>query len=277
MGQITIFFGGVCVFFEGYSEVLPVQPNPPIRRMVLVNADISSLKFGDFPAQTVYPHSALFTPSSAFTVIDGTFALPPRIPLTDDYDLNIGGVYTITVDNPLVTPWVDNAACLPHLRDGLPPGVDLGPPSLEVLRDGQAACYVDFRYGTITGNSIEVHPPVPPAHRKHVESHRMGIAVVTVPTDGRPRLRFTTPDPVFNSTLLFADDDAVVSITNKPQVPSTDDPHDFLLNYITCETAFNPDEISPPAEVVCPLVQGNVPSKIQHMDAGPGCSNTNFP
>lgn len=264
MGQIKIYFAGVCVFVDRFSTYFP--GNAPIHRMVLVNADMSELRLGDSSTVQVVPHLALMTLDPPFEVVMGP--LPPQVSGTNDYILNGGTAYTITVLNPVTTQgWINSATCLPSLQSCL--DVPIGAPSAAVVKDGNAACYVDFTDGILEGFSQQGSQGL------------MGISRATIETNGNPVLQITGGPLMLNTIVNFGSADVVAAITNKPAEQGADDPNDFFFNYLVCADLPDVSEITPPDAVGCPPItpssDPDLPKRIQHFDAGPGCSNTGFP
>ena len=269
MGQIQIFFGGICIYFEQY---LP-DANPAVHRMVLLNANVPEVTLRNGQPLPVSPHIARLSASTPFTVSGNPSQMPPPLPLgnnDDSFLLNGVGAYRIVVSNPVETQgWTNGACCLPHLQDTLSPGVSLGPPLSSVLNGGEAACYVDFSYGNIVGNTVPSSLGL------------TGIAVATVQTNGNPILAIMSNNAgPFPALLTFNSANAVISITNKGDLSgstSRDIKDDFYLNFKICETLPTQQEITIPTTVRCPLLNGPLPPVFPHFEVGPGCSNTNFP
>jgi hypothetical protein len=252
MGTISIYFHGICTFFEHFP------PDSSIHRMVLVDAAIHSLTLGGAAPVTIVPHVArLRLPQTAAA----TGKAPPQVS-PGVFDLNGSSAFTCSVVNADPSQgWANGMNCLPHLSSFIPPGTLLGPPSLPVIANGEAAAYVDFRYGAIEGLVVS----------------DMGVARATIVTDGEPvlLLRWGGSTETASFTLPSG---VAITFSNAPE-NSGDDAKDFLLNYLTVENP--PQPISSPtlADLGCPdgTADPHLPPEFFTLDAGPGCSNTNYP
>jgi hypothetical protein len=259
MGKIEIYFVGVCTFFEDYSEYAALSEQLPVHRMVLVNGDRSSIVIHGGPPIPINPHLAHLAIDSPIVAVSGT--LPPKLPGTEIFNLNGTSAFSLSVANASSTQWTNNAGCLPHLQAAV--STDLGPPSLAVIRDGQAACYADFTVGTIDGFQI-------PAG----SDSAMGISLVTLETAGNPVLSIAGPDGSGTIELEgLPGGPAIVIISNKPATQGHDAEDDFILNFLTVADPPSPSSIRSPGKVDCPVN----PRRLIFGDAGPGCSNTNYP
>jgi hypothetical protein len=260
MGKIEIYFVGVCTFFEDYSEMAGSPGQPPVHRMVLVDGDRSSVVIHGEPPIPITPHLAHLAIDSPIVAVRGT--LPPKVPGTEVYNLNGTSAFSLSVANASSTQWTNNAGCLPHLQDAV--STPLGPPSLPVIRDGQAACYADFTVGTIDGFQIPTG-----------SNSAMGISRVTLETEGNPVLSIAGPDDVSGTLELecLPGGPALVFISNQPEHQGRDAEDDFILNFLTVAEPPSPSSIRSPDKVECPAS----PRRLVFGDAGPGCSNTNYP
>lgn len=261
MPSIQFWFAGVCTFFENWANYVNSPVLPPIHRMVLVNGSDPNV----IPYPGILPHIALLTLTEPFSI---SGPMPPLFgeqppPNSQVYLLNNPeGAYTISVVDPVPQQsWVFNAACLPNLENFVQGG-NLGPPSLPVIEGGNAACYVDFQFGIINGFTV---PGI-----------EMGISVATVVTSSLPAIQIQ--GPTGTATVTFEAETAQMCLTNKPTMPGADNPQDFFLNFITCQTPPPEGLLTTPQGVGCTTMQpSELPSNFGPLDAGPGCSNTNFP
>ncbi|MBV9495175.1 MAG: hypothetical protein JOZ54_13085 [Acidobacteria bacterium] len=249
--NVTFRFEGICTYFNDFSRWTGQAET--VNRMVVVNGKID--RIGD---HDIVPHLARMR-VVGLQNWDGPL-IPNRLSL---YDLNGSRAYHIRVANPLpLQRWTNNAQCLPHLQASMPDGRAIGLPNMAVVKDGDAACYVDFTHGRIDGYAVKASTLDPKKMK--------AISIVTVETDGEPRLEIETPEG--RGTMLLKDG-AIITISNAPldRLDEENDGKDFSLNFLTVTDP--PLDPVVPQSISCPPYQNE---KI-HGDAGPGCSNTNYP
>jgi hypothetical protein len=259
MGVLRMYFAGICTYFNDYASLFGPNEGAPLRRMVLVNANTAEIQLGTQPPIPIQPHVA------RLELPEGAEVLGQPPPTAGGlYDLNAGSAYTITVANAQPTGWINNAGCLPHLAAAVPPNT-LGLPSPSVVAWGQAACYADFQHGRIDGFALAGN------------GGSIGVARVTVMTEGPPQLAIASTGSTAVQATVVCPEVAVVVLTNQPEGLIGDDQTDFLINFLT--VADPPSAIQPPGAVGCPSSthDPDFPAGITMGDAGPGCSNTNYP
>lgn len=252
MGEITVYFVGICTFMqdvEGSASGLR-------RRVVLVNARIPQ-KINDT-------------------------AIPPHIPTLRIAagDLEVNGV-TPTTSGSCVLEWelhgskieIANAVgnlehdesfecCIPHLKALTP---DLGEPSPSVVlgaESEEASCYFDLTAGQLSAGLI---------------SEGAAVSVLQVRTAGDPVLRvqrFRT-EQAQEFHLRSGTHIAIMNVGREGI--AGDDATDFLLHYNVAESIpENAAVPTTPATCCKPLVPSYIVPSGQ-LGVGPGCSNASFP
>ena len=258
--KVTIRFEGICTFFNNYSSLVEQVNEPPIHRMVLVNANIREIA-----GHEIDPHVARMTVLGDFEWTDNGF--PPGAE-SGVIDLNREDkAYLVSVRDPVTSQrWINNTCCLPHLTAAIPPEQVLGAPDFEVIANFGAACYVDFTYGRIDGYAVRA------SGVGYDPTKLKAISIATVETEGTSALLDLTWAETVYTLKLY--DGATVTIANAPDPGSRDnDQYDFLLNFLTLSGGPPPDVIVPES-ISCTPLEGWLDGPT---DAGPGCSNTTYP
>lgn len=278
VNQVMISFLGLCTYFDDLRG-LATNPPPdlPEHRMVLLNCTQGMLDRHNVPHISV--HRAKL--QLATDVVVGS--LPPSLSDTSYVvDLNTFGGATLTVLNAIPNaapklPFVNNAGCLPHLSAFLACPDDLGPPAaFAFVPDPKAvSCHVDFAFGIITGWRLEL------------TGGHMAITQLVIQTDGDPKLQIapfdgSTPTvvPLRNDRLdAQGEPMAAVNIMNFAFGEGThDEDRDFTLNYMLSSNVPMPVPTGTPQEISCPKTDAtyNLPENAE-AEAGPACSNSNYP
>ncbi len=258
--KVQFTFLGICTYFNDFASWFPGPAAPP-HRMVLVNGV-------DEPV----PHYARLQVDNA----DDTWEWTEDGELVrgghGKYELNVaGGPVKISVPGPSHDQgWTNNAWCLPHLQNAIPDGQRISRPNGAVVDGPEGACYVDFTYGTIDGYAVPAAPKSKPRLMK-------AISIVTIETV-KPEVTIAWQDGTVVSGIKLKGDsaqtDLLITISNEPEGTSDDHTKDFALNFKVLEGGTPPYWI-PPTTIACPpycLCQEAVGG-----DAGPGCSNTDYP
>ncbi len=264
MPSVNVSFLGVCTIFQNLPELVPPGTSVPPHRVVLVKNTTR--------IRGIDPHIAKLQLVADDIAIDGP-GLPPA---GEDNIFLLQGV-TLTIANPVPggPPFQPSLGCLPSLQSHLQPPEQLGPPApLVTIPDPDgAAAWFDVITG---GNSwiaylLKPDPPCPMIPSISI----LGVDTVNAPQllvtpwDGSPPTTFTltrTGTPPDINVMNFADGKGVV-----------EDNRDFLLNYLTAATFPPIPSVQIPLQNVCTQES---PGKYRFPrcgDAGPGCSNTQFP
>ena len=266
MPSVNVSFLGVCTIFQNFRSLLPRGVTGPRHRVVLVrNTPFMQTITG------IHPHIPKIMFDADHVVITG-----PGLPPTDQPNVySLTGV-TLSVFNPANNPETTlSLGCLPSLQRFLQPQVELGPPAEFVYAPmaDRAAAWFDVdaaeSWDAYLYNPSTPCPTLP------------AISILTVETSDRPQLLVTPWDGTQPTIVTeWNDDDRVpgIHVTNFADgTVVVDDDTDFYLNYL-CAANF------PLSIPTIPLQQQicTTPAPIEYKvnrcgDAGPGCSNTNYP
>lgn len=269
MPSVNVSFLGVCTIFQDLPRLVPpgTPPVPP-NRVVLV-------KTTPFMEQVsgIFPHIAKIR----FDATEVTFDGPP-LPPTDPPEPNVyllEGV-TLQIVNPVFPgPLLPALGCLPSLQARIDPPEEIGPPAPLVYRHepSLAAAWFEVYGGTSwTGYTLTPSDPCDTVP---------SISILNVETNEWPQLLVTPWDPLIPPTTVTVkredpDFPPGIHVANFADGSGlVEDNRDFLLNYLTA-ARFPLSSVNIPTENICP------PSPIVYVfyqcgDAGPGCSNTQFP
>ena len=266
MPGVNVNFLGVCTIFRNLPSLVPPGVTVPPNRVVLVRNTLFTQQLSD-----IDPHiPKIQFPGTAF-VFNGPPLPPVSPPLENTFSLN--GV-TLSIINAVTNvPFQPALDCLPGLQARLNPPAELGPPArLVYIPDPErAAAWFDVSSGSSWNAYIMNTDPVCAT----VPS----ISILHIETVGAPQLLVTPWDgsPGTIVTLSRTDDVPAVNVMNFAMGEGVvDDNRDFLLNYLTAETLPTSSVMIP--EVNACTTQSPAVFRLPRCgDAGPGCSNTNFP
>ena len=255
---ISVYFLGICtqVWWEG------MQP-----RVVLINAT-EKTRIGD---QEIDSHIAKLR-IAAKDIVDIDSVSWPADSLvwsgTSDaiIEWRLDGVRLRIENGTTTSPAKDpeHFHCIPSLQQ-LIGDAELGPPSQEVVEDGNArltSCIFDLNCGVVSGGALRPNGAV--------------FSMLRAETNGQPQLRIAAFD---SSTpkLLTLRDGAEVTITNLGATERQDSRFDFYLHYKLAENM--PPVLRGPTSTGDDCVvneNGRTwPPGYGSVDAG--CSNSNYP
>ncbi|MBV9494469.1 MAG: hypothetical protein JOZ54_09500 [Acidobacteria bacterium] len=251
MGEISIYFVGICTFMQDFEDHVPGVR----RRVVLVNARRPQ-------------------------VINKTM-IPPHIPTLRiaASDLEVNGV-PATSSNGCVLQWelhgckieIADAVgelqhdksfecCIPHLKvltpnaEGIAKSVVLGAESAE------ASCYFDLTAGELSAG---------------IYANGAAVAVLKVQTQNDSPVLRVKPFRTDDAQEFRLRAGAQIAIMNTGDADALgDDPNDFLLHYKVVENIPQDANIPSGPAPCC----GSLPKSyiLPSIGLGPGCSNANFP
>ena len=253
MGEITVYFIGICTFMQDVQERIPGVR----RRVVLVNAREPE-------------------------VINGT-PIPPHIPTLRIAagDLEVNGV-AATTDSGCILEWELNGCkieivepqgelqhdatfecCIPHLKALTP---DADGVSAEVVLAGQSdetSCYFDLTGGQLSAGYV---------------GQGAAVSVLTAQTKSE--------SPVLRIERFRSNDAQEFRLRSGAQIAlmnvgaeglGGDDTTDFLLHYKVVESMPEDAAIPTKAAPCCrPLPESYIVRGLR-LGIGPGCSNASYP
>jgi len=252
MGSLTTHFVGLCTHIQA-----PLVTGVP-HRCVLVNAMIPSV----INSQALATHMATLSMQASDIIPSGTTLRLPPPNETDTVVWQIDGA-TLQISNSLAIPpnglnyTPTYFGCIPSLT-ALTPG--LGPLSSPMVNGGdplQASCYFDVDNGTFDAGAT-------PA--------RSAMAILTSEVSG-DSATITASSFVWGTGTITIKSGAEIHVTNFGVGPNSDSPFDFLLQYRVFQSL--PLNAGVPSLGGCSPITpawGGYPA-----DAGPGCSNSNYP
>ena len=252
MGEITVYFVGICTFMQDFEKHLPGVR----RRVVLVNARIP---------QTI-----------------NQTTIPPHIPTLRIAagDLEVNGV-AATSKNDCVLEWqlhgckIDVAdalgelehdktfeCCIPHLKILTPDASGVSVPVVLEAEPEEASCYFDLTAGELSAGLIAGGAAV------------SALKVRTASESPVLRVQKFRTDDVQEFRLRSGAEIALMNVGVEGM--AGDDTTDFLLHYKVVNPV--PDNAAvPTAPAAC---CGQLPQTYiipLQLGVGPGCSNANFP
>lgn len=256
MGQLTVTFQGVCAH---YRKVVP----DVLHRVVLPDASdfraghVRVTSEGEEHKYFLMPHYAKLTATT----------LGEQQQLNVDGAMHHGWIYApmrVEVANASVQGLdYTNFDVLPRIETY----VSGFKPSPEVVYGAGARCQFDFNRGLFTTAQVE----------------DKAIAVVlTINTDGRPRLRITRPGTGEPETYLDSSGDIAALTVGNIGIECDSDTarYDFLLNFLTGEGGI-PTTLTHPTPGMQPSSFGRTKSPSSVLpdwgDVSAACSNTGYP
>jgi hypothetical protein len=253
MGEITVYFVGICTFMQDIEKQLPGVR----RRVVLVNAREPQ-------------------------VING-ITIPPHIPTLRiaASDLEVNGV-AATTENGCVLQWELNGCkleivdvegglqhdatfecCVPHLKVLTPDADGISVPVVLAGKPEQSSCYFDLTAGQLSAGLVAAGA---------------AVSVLTVNTQSdSPVLRvqqFRTEN-IQEFRLRSGAQIALVNVGEEGM--AGDDQNDFLLHYKVVESIPANAAVPQQAAPCCNPVPDNYILDGLRLGVGPGCSNSSFP
>ncbi len=253
MGEITVYFVGICTFMQDVEGRAPGFS----RRVVLVNARVPQV----INETTIPPHIPTLRIAAGDLEVSG---VSPTTTGSCVLEWELHGC-KIDIANAIGNLTHDESfeCCVPHLTALTP---DLGGPSPAVVLGAeaeQASCYFDVTAGELSAGLV---------------AEGASVSVLKVRTAGdSPVLRvqrFRTEDPQ-EFRLRSGSQIAIMNVGREGI--AGDDTTDFLLHYNVAESI--PDNAAVPTvpPTCCrPLVPSYIFSGLQ-LGVGPGCSNASFP
>jgi hypothetical protein len=249
MGEINIYFVGICTHMQDVTSELPGFK----RRVVLVNGRVPR----EINSHPIPPHIPTLRIATPDLMVAGS---PPvgRDSAILDWELNGCHVDVANVTGDL-TYDPSFECCIPHLKRLTP---NLPKPSVPVVIGGEsqkASCYFEMTAGVLSAGLI---------------AQGAVVSMLKVETtDEAPilRVRGFRKDTPQEFQLRSG---AQVALVNAG-IDGDDDPNDFLLHYETAEY-IPPDAAIPTSPAACckPLAPSYI---IGSQGLGLGCSNSAFP
>jgi hypothetical protein len=266
MPSVHVSFLGVCTIFQNLRSLLPRGVTGPKHRVVLVRNTPFMQRISG-----IDPH----IPKIQFVADHVEFTGPELPPAGQPNAYSLSGV-TLSVFNPANNPeTILSMGCLPSLQRFLDPQEELGPPAEFVYAPmgERAAAWFDVDAAV----SWEAYKFVPSFPCSTVPA----ISMLTVETSSAPQLLITPWDGTPSTIVTLTNDDDTIPNINVMNFADgevvVDDDKDFFLNYL-CAANF-PLSVPgiPRQDQIC-----TNPSPLTYQvgrcgDAGPGCSNTNYP
>lgn len=252
MGEISVYFVGICTFMQDVEGQLPGVR----RRVVLVNAREPQ-------------------------VINGN-SIPPHIPTLRIAagDLQLGGV-PATTENGSVLEWqlhgcrieIADAVgdlqrdetfecCVPHLKVLTPDASGISRAVVLAARPEEASCYFDMTAGQLSAG---------------LAGEGAAVSVLKVQTAGdSPTLRVRQFGAAEAQEFHLRSGAEIALVNVGVEGMAGDDPNDFLLHYKVLETIpENAAVPTQPATCCSTVLQSYIlPPRL---GVGPACSNSNFP
>ncbi len=253
MGEITVYFVGICTFMQDVEGKLPGVR----RRVVLVNA-----RKPQVVNQTmIQPHNPTLRIAASDLQVNGVSATTENGCILE-WELHgckleiVDAVGDLTHDETF-------ECCVPHLKVLTP---DASGVSHEVVLAGEAdaaSCYFDLTAGVLSAGLVA-----------------QGAAVSVL------RVQTASDTPVLRVHKFRSDDVDEFSLRNGAQIAllnigerglAGDDPTDFLLHYRVVENV--PENAAYPmkAATCCRPLSPSYILEGARIGVGPGCSNANFP
>lgn len=271
MGSVNISFLGVCTIFQNLPSLVPpnapINPNFPLSpsRVVLVTTSLFMEQLS-----RIDPHIAKIQFVADDVSFQGPFLPPVDPPMTNVFSL--AGVSLSIVNAVNILTLEPSLGCLPSLQARLNPAAELGPPAPLVYtpQPTLAAAWFDVS----VGNSWNAYKLTPIPHCDTVPS----ISILNIETEGPPQLLVQPWDESEPTIVTLTSESSTPEITVMNFADGrgvVEDDRDFLLNYLTAATF-------PLSSVIIPDTNCPTPSPIAYRfprcgDAGPGCSNSNYP
>jgi len=278
MGEIRVFFWGVCTYMDR------IQPSAPAsdawgNRYVLVDASNPATihNSSGLKGRSIAPHFAemqiveedIVTISD--TTIDG-FSLQPDV---DKLPPLKKPVVVWSLNNVILS--IANPA-QPAVQAEVPPGLHslskfingtMPPPSFPITLNTVptlAACYFDFFTGSLECVAAE---------------GGASIGMLTVKTIGDPQIRVRSfnAQPTTPAIAIHLQSESEVVVSNLPPSPVDDSDHDFLLHYLTASKFpdVNLKKLPPPDSKCNPIKTYNLPRGHALGVLGSSCSNSTYP
>ena len=253
MGEITIYFVGICTFMQDVEGALPGFS----RRVVLVNARVPRVING----YAIPPHIPSLRIAANDLVVDGE---PPRTRTATILEWELHGCRLEVAD--AIRKLEHDASfecCIPHLKKLTP---DLGPPSAAMViaaEPQRASCYFELTAGTLSAGLIANGAAVTALNvRTSTESPVLRLR------------RFHTGEPQ-EFQLRSGAEVAIMNVGAEGE--KSDGDSDFLLHYEVAEH-IPPDAVIPQSPApCCSKLQQSYIIPNGGLGIGPGCSNSNFP
>lgn len=252
MGEITVYFVGICTFMQDVADKVPGAH----QRVVLVNARRPEI----FNQPTIPPHIPTLRIAAG--------------------DLEVNGV-PATTENGCVLQWelhgckieIADAVgelqhddlfecCIPHLKILTPSADGISVPVVLAAEPDLSSCYFDMTAGQLSAGLVA------------------GGAAVSV-----LKVQTASATPMLRIQQFRTDDAQEFRLRSGAQIAlmnvglegmAGDDPTDFLLHYNVVASVENPVIPTAPATCCRPLPTSYIIPTPQ-LGIGPGCSNASFP
>ena len=247
MGDLTIYFGGICT-----HVVAPYTPEGVAHRVVLVNGVMQTMINGYLIAS----HVATLD-FSADDLLSSTLRMPE--PISGRISWQVGGVHLTVANASGPLSYSPNwSTCIPSLTHLTPNAGALSTQVVDAEDQLLASCYFDVNNGTFDAG---------------VDSSQSAIAVLRCTVDDDSPV-VSAESFVWGNGTFTLRSGAAVHVTNLGSGATADGPNDFLLHYRVLESI--------PADARVPYTTGgcsrlSVEVVTKNVDAGPGCSNSNYP
>jgi hypothetical protein len=264
MGSVTINFLGVCTIFKDLPKYVPdefkdVAPN---NRVVLARATDAFVRMAG-----VDPHIAkLQVPGDPLPVN----ALPLRPVEGEENTYYLEGV-ELMIQNATDTVLGPERGldCLPSLSTFLKGPLGAPARGVYVPDPENVQAWFSVQGGVAQAYVMNVFPPC---------STVPSITVLTMTTDGPPVLQCQPWGAAEPASIEFPNDNVRIDVMNFAWGQGVvDDDRDFLLNYTLIEPFPRITDVEIPRANACTIKSPGQFKLPRCGDAGPGCSNTNYP
>ena len=264
MASVTINFLGVCTIFRNLPNYVPddYKDRVPANRVVLPRSTDAFVKMTG-----VEPHIAKLQLLGGGSIISG-----PRLPPASEentYLLDGVGLTIESATGPELGP-PRGLDCLPSLSTFFHGTLGMPAPGVYIPEPENVQAWFDFEVGNAQAYVMNVFPPCATVP---------SITVLTMTTDDAQPIRLHyTPWGGDESVFEFTGAPARIDVMNFALgLGVVDDNRDFLLNYTLIQPFPRITDVQIPRANSCALPSPGQFRLPRCGDAGPGCSNTNYP